>query len=180
MHRLLSALCLLAAFASPASACFLMTSNKKFESAVPETYNWDEAKMSSALPAPALKVERLDRLPYIPTDYRQRVEACRSGTVSVSIRWPHAAKAKLDQIGFRFRMLTKDSGLSVEDWPMTGVREGDSMRFDFLLFESPYVTNKPLVMKMEVYAVNAKRQRGPASTLVLRAPVARATGKVVK
>lgn len=177
MRRLLSIWCLLAAFASPASACFLITSNREFEPAAPKTFNWDKAKVSSALPAPALKVERLDRLPYIPTDYRERIEACRSGKVSVRIHWPRMAKAKLDQIGFRFKMLTKDSGLAVEDMPVTGVREGDSMRFDFLLFESPYVTNKPLVMKMEVYAVNAKRQRGPGSVLVLRAPIARPAEK---
>lgn len=177
MRRLLSVLCLLAAFASPASACFLITSNKEFEPAAPETFDWDKAKVNSALPAPVLKVERLDRLPYIPTDYRERVEACRAGKVSVRIHWPRSAKAKLDQVGFRFKMLTKDSGLAVEDEPVTGVREGDSMRFDFLLFESPYVTNKPLAMRMEVYAVNAQRQRGPASTLVLRAPVARSAEK---
>jgi hypothetical protein len=177
MHRLLSLFCLLAGLASPASACFLITSNKEFEPAAPESFNWDNAKVSSALPAPALKVERLDRLPYIPTDYRERIEACRSGKVSVRIHWPRAAKAKLDHIGFRFKMLTQDSGLAVEDEPVTGVREGDSMRFDFLLFEPPYMTNKPLAMKMEVYAVNAKRQRGPSSTLVLRAPVARSEEK---
>jgi hypothetical protein len=177
MRRLLSALCLLVAFASPASACFLITSNDVFVPAAPETFDWDNAKLSSALPAPVLKVERLERLPYIPTDYRERIEACRSGKVSVRIHWPRAAKAKLDQVGFRFKMLTKDSGLSVEDVPVTGVQESDSMRFDFLLFESPYVTNKPLAMKMEVYAVNAKRQRGPARTLVLRAPAARAAEK---
>ena len=176
MRRLPSVLCLLAAFASPASACFLITSNQEFAPAVPATFNWDKATVNPALPAPMLNVERLDRLPYIPTDYRERIEACRSGKVSVRIRWPRSAKAKLDQVGFRFKMLTKDSGLSVEEGPVTGVREGDSMRFDFLLFESPYVTNEPLVMKMEVYAVNAKRQRGPASTLVLRAP-ARAAEK---
>ena len=177
MRRILSVLCLLAAFVSPASACFLITSNQEFAPAAPATFNWDRAKVNPALPAPALKVERLDRLPYIPTDYRERIEACRSGKVSVRVHWPRSAKAKLDQVGFLFKMLTKDSGLSVEEGPVTGVREGDSMRFDFLLFESPYVTNKPLVMKMEVYAVNAKRQRGPASTLVLRAPVARAAEK---
>ena len=177
MRHLLSVLCLLAAFTPPASACFLITSNQEFVPSAPENFNWDKAKVSSALPAPALKVERLDRLPYIPTDYRERIEACRSGKVSVRVHWPRSAKAKLDQVGFRFKMLTKDSGLSVEEGPVMGVQEGDSMRFDFLLFESPYVADKPLVMKMEVYAVNSKWQRGPASTLVLRAPVARAAEK---
>jgi hypothetical protein len=177
MRRRLSVYSLLAAFVSPASACFLITSNQEFAPAAPENFDWDKAKLSSALPAPVLKVERLERLPYIPTDYRERIEACRSGNVSVRIYWPRGARAKLDHIGFRFKMLTKDSGLAVEDVPVTGVREGDSMRFDFLLFESPYVTNKALMMKMEVYAVNAKRQRGPSRTLVLRAPVARPVEK---
>ena len=177
MHRLLNVLCLLAGFASPASACLLITSNMTFAPSVPETFEWDKAPMNRALPAPVLKVERIERLPYIPVDYRQRIEACSSGKVSVRIHWPPTAAVKLDKIGFQFKMLTKDSGLSVEEVPVTGEREGDSMRFDFLLFESPYVTNKPLAMKMEVYAVNAKRQRGPARTLVLRAPVARAAEK---
>ena len=44
MHRLPSVLCLLAAFASPASARSLITSNKEFEPAVPETFNWNNAK----------------------------------------------------------------------------------------------------------------------------------------
>ncbi len=177
MRRLLSVLCLVAGFASPASACFLITSNKAFAPSVPETFQWDKARFNRALSAPKLQTERIDRLPDIPTDYRQRIDACRSGKVSVRIRWPRAATAKLDKIGFQFKVLTKDSGLAVERGPVTGVREGGSMRFDFLLFESPYVTNKPLAIKMEVYAVNAKRQRGSASTLVLRAPVARSAEK---
>ena len=97
--------------------------------------------------------------------------------MSVRVHWPRAAAAKLDKIGFQFKVLTQDSGLAVERGPVTGVREGDSMRFDFLLFESPYVTNKPLAIKMEVCAVNAPRQRGLASALVLRAPVARPADK---
>ena len=60
MHRLLSALCLLAAFASPASACFLITSDEEFAPAAPENFDWNKAKLSSALPAPVLKVERLE------------------------------------------------------------------------------------------------------------------------
>ena len=44
MHRLSSVSCLLAAFASPASACSLITSNKEVEPAVPETFNWNNAK----------------------------------------------------------------------------------------------------------------------------------------
>jgi hypothetical protein len=177
MHRLLSVVFLLAGFVSPASACFLITSNKQFAPSVPETFQWDKAKVNSALPAPKLKAERIERLPYIPTDYRQRIEACSSGKVSVRIFWPRSAAAKLDKIGFQFKVLTKDSGLSVEDVPVTGEREGDSMRFDFLLFESPYETDKPLATKIEVYAVNVKKQRGPSSTLVLRAPVAAAAKK---
>ncbi len=172
MHHLLSALCLLVCFTSPASACFLITSNREFAPSVPKTFQWDKATLNRALPAPKLKTERIDRVPDIPTDYRERIEACRSGKVSVRIRWPRAAMTKLDKIGFQFKVQAKDSGLAVEEVPVTGVQEGDSMRFDFLLFESPYVTNKPLAIKMEVYAVNAKRQRGPASILVLRAPVA--------
>jgi hypothetical protein len=177
MYRSLSALCLLAGFASPACACFLITSNMVFAPSVPETFQWDKASLNRTLPAPKLKTQRIDRVPDIPTDHRQRIEACRSGKVSVRIYWPRAATAKLDKIGFQFKVQTKDSGLAVAQVPVTGVQEGDSMRFDFLLFESPYVTNKPLAIKMEVYAVNAKMQRGPASTHVLRAPVAGLAGK---
>lgn len=172
MRRRLGLLCLLAGIASPAFACFLITSNRVFAPSVPETYKWDKARLNRALPAPKPKAVRIDRLSDIPEDYRQRIEACRSGKVSVRIHWPDGAKASLDKVGFQFTVLTKDSGLAVEDVPVTGVPEGNSMRFDFLLFEPPDVTNKPLTIKMEVYAVTADKQRGPASTLVLRAPVA--------
>ena len=180
VYRSLSVLCLLTGLASPACACFLITSNMVFAPSVPETFRWDKASLNRTLPAPKLKTQRIERLPYIPTDHRQRIEACRSGKVSVWISWPCAATAKLDKIGFQFNVLTKDSGLAVEQMPVTGVQEGNSMRFDFLLFESPYVTNKPLTIKMQVYAVNAKLQRGPASTYVLRAPVAGAPRSAVK
>jgi hypothetical protein len=173
MGRLLSVSCLLASFVSPAHACLLFTSNKEFAPSVPQTFDWDQAKLNRTLPAPKLNSERIDRLPDIPTDYRQRIEACRSGKVSVWIYWPRAATAERDKLGFQFKVLTQDTGLALDGVPVTGVREGGAMRFDFLLFESPYVTSKPLAIKMQVYAVNAERQRGRASTFVLRAPVAR-------
>jgi hypothetical protein len=176
MRCLVSGLCLLAGCISPASACILITSNKPFKPS-PEIFLWDKATLNRALAAPKLKTARIDRLADIPTDYRQRMEACRYGMASVWIRLPRDGKAELDKTGFQFKLLTKDSGLAVDDVPVTGVREGDSMRFDFLLFESPYATKQALVVKIEVYAVNARRQRGPASTLVLRAPVARSIGK---
>lgn len=169
---LLSMLFLLACSAPPANACLLLTSNREFAPDVPEGFDWDRASINRALPAPKLKIERVDRLPDIPMDYRQRIDACRSGKVSVKIVWQRPDAPDLDKIGFQFKVLTKGSGLAADEVPVTGVREGDSMRFDFLLFESPDVTGKPLAIKMKVYAVNAKRQRGPASTFVLRAPVA--------
>lgn len=175
---LVSGLCLLGCI-PPASACFLITSNRLFKPSVPETFQWDKAELSRALAAPKLKTARIDRLSDIPTDYRERIEACRSGQVSMWIRLPRGGKAELDKTGFQFRLLTRDSGLAVDDVPVTGVREGDAMRFDFLLFESPYATKQPLVVKIEVYAVNASRQRGPASTLVLRAPAAHPSGSRV-
>ncbi|MBB3219540.1 hypothetical protein [Pseudoduganella umbonata] len=176
VRRVLAGLVLLACFASPAFACLLITSNRLFDRSVPDTFQWDKARMNRALPAPKLKTARIDRDPDIPTSYVRRIESCRSGMVSVWIRWPRAGKTDIDKTGFQFKLLSPDSGLSVDDVPVIGVREGDAIRFQFLLFESPYAAKDPLEVKMQVYAVNDKRQRGPASTLALRAPPACSTG----
>jgi hypothetical protein len=127
--------------------------------AMPKTFDWDHANRNPAILAPTLSVNRIDRVANIPTDYRKRIEACTSGTVSVRVRWPLKAALDRGNIGFRFKLLSADSGLAIYDEPLKGEVKGNSMLFDLFLFESPYATKDPLKITIEVYAVNARHQR---------------------
>ena len=170
MPRRLITLILLAGFVLPASACLLFNRYKYFAPSVSETFQWDQAKLDPSIPTPVLTLERIKRLPSIPTDYRQRVEGCKSGTVALRVHWPKDAPYKLKDVGFRFKGL-RDAGLPFEDEPIFVEPEGDTMLFEFDLFELPDATKDELVIEIEVYAVNARHERGQASKYVFRAPV---------
>ena len=172
MQRRLITLILLAGIAMPASACLLFNRYKYFAPSVPETFQWDHAKLDPSIPKPVLTLERIKRLPFIPADYRQRIEGCKSGTVALRVHWPQDAPYKLKDVGFRFKSLP-DIGLPFEEEPIFVEPDGDTMLFEFDLFELPDATRDELVLDIEVYAVNARHERGLASKYVFRAPVAK-------
>lgn len=170
MKSLLIAGIFLAALATPATACLLVSNYRPFLLEASDDMAWDDLKKTDTLPAPILILERVDRLSYIPTDYKERIEACASGKVVISVQWPEDTAFKLDKIGFRFKDLTQH-GATFEDMPVVAEQEGHKMRFEFFLFKAPTAVKDPLDLEIEVYAVNALLERGASRKATWRVPV---------
>jgi hypothetical protein len=155
----------------PAGACLLLNNYTPFARDTPATFDWDEAALDPALPAPRVRVVRIDRAPREPADYASRVERCTMGMALLQVRWPGTGGPPMKEVGFRFRKL-KDGAIFFDAAPQQGTIRGTRMEYGFSIFESAADAARDLDMEIEVYAVNRDRERGRGTRVRIHAPPA--------
>jgi hypothetical protein len=170
MIRTLAAVAVLAA-TQPASACLMYNNYRPFAPDVPETYDWENAPLNPLLPAPQVRVVRIKRAPREPADYESRIMRCTMGQAHLQVRWPATGGPPLKDVGFRFRKL-QDGAIFFDAAPQQGTIRRNTMEYEFFIFESAQDAAEKLDMEIEVYAVNADRERGMGTRLRIHAPPA--------
>ncbi len=87
-----------------------------------------------------------------------------TGLLSLKVEWPRGTDYKLRDIGFEFRVVSGDDSYAIfPQAAVTGHVDGRDREFLFIWRDGPPSQQQALDLKVEVRAVTADNQRGPAT-----------------
>lgn len=93
-----------------------------------------------------------------------------TGLLSLKVEWPRGTDYKLRDIGFEFRVISgEDSYAIFPQAPVTGRVDGRDSEFLFMWTDGPPAQQQAIQLQVEVRAVTADNQRGPATLATISA-----------
>ena len=93
-----------------------------------------------------------------------------TGLLSLKVEWPRGTDYKLRDIGFEFRVVSgEDSYAIFPQEPVTGRVDGRDSEFLFMWRDGPPLQQQAIRLQVEVRAVTADNQRGPATLATISA-----------
>ena len=120
---------------------------------------------SEGLKAPVVEVVSITR------GIGTRQASCDdTGLLSLKVEWPRGTDYKLRDIGFEFRVVSgEDSYAIFPQEPVTGRVDGRDSEFLFMWRDGPPPQQQAIQLQVEVRAVTADNQRGPATLATISA-----------
>ena len=153
--------------ASPATACSLAGADV-FK---PETSKFVEhvtAGVPASLAPPIVKVVSIAR------GRSGEEDSCDdAGIVSLSIRFPESSRFSVSEVGFQFRVVsgTQPDEIFPMKIPLVGPVSRDAMKIELPWLDGPPRSQRPLDLRVEVFAVAHNGSVGPPTQFVVKAPV---------
>lgn len=142
-----------------ASACNVSTGTTPFA-----TTGASASTEEGGLKPPGLELVSLTR----GVDGRASCDA--SGLLTLTVEWPRGTDYKLRELGFEFRVVGGEDGLSIfPTQPLAGRVDGRRSEFVFLWKDGPPAQQARIDLLVEVRAVTADNRRGPPAQLRIAA-----------